>query len=62
MDVNMLTLLEGGRERTAAEQAALMQRVGLRWLECRPTLGPMRLFIGERPDTPMEVSQKEGRL
>ena len=48
MDVIMLMLLEGGRERTAAQHAALLDRVGIRFEREISTPGPITLFEGVR--------------
>jgi hypothetical protein len=47
-DVVMLMLLEGGRERTAEEHAALFERVGIRFEREITTPGPITLFEGVR--------------
>jgi predicted O-methyltransferase YrrM len=49
MDVIMLTLVEGGRERTAKQHAALFEKVGLRLEREIRTPGPVTLFEGIRP-------------
>jgi hypothetical protein len=49
MDVIMLTLLEGGRERTAKQHAALFEKVGLRFEREIRTPGPITLFEAVRP-------------
>lgn len=46
LDVVMLSLLEGGRERSAEEFAALMSQVGLQLERVSPTPGPITLFVG----------------
>ncbi len=43
MDINMMVLTEGGRERTAAEHAALQREAGLEPLGVIPTRGPISL-------------------
>jgi hypothetical protein len=48
MDVIMMTLLEGGRERTAKQHAALFEQVGLRFEREIRTPGPITLFEGVR--------------
>jgi hypothetical protein len=48
MDVIMLTLLEGGRERTAKQHAALFEKAGLRFEREIRTPGPITLFEGVR--------------
>jgi hypothetical protein len=46
MDVIMLTLLDGGRERGAEEQGQLFERAGLRFEREIGTPGPITLFLG----------------
>jgi len=48
MDVIMLMLLEGGRERSAEEHRALFERVGIRFEREISTPGPIMLFEGVR--------------
>lgn len=48
MDVIMLMLLEGGRERTAAQHAELFEQAGLRFQREILTPGPIALFEGAR--------------
>jgi hypothetical protein len=48
LDLVMLMLLEGGRERTAAEHAALFERAGIRFQREITTPGPITLFEGVR--------------
>ncbi|MFZ5893550.1 MAG: methyltransferase [Myxococcota bacterium] len=48
MDIVMLALVEGGRERGADEQSALFQRAGLRFEREISTPGPITLFLGSR--------------
>jgi hypothetical protein len=48
MDVIMLTLLEGGRERTAQQHAALFEKAGLRFVREIRTPGPITLFEAAR--------------
>ena len=48
LDMVMLALLEGGRERTAMEHAALFGQVGLRFVRQIHTPGPISLFEGVR--------------
>ena len=48
MDVIMLMLVEGGRERTAGQHAALFEQAGLRFEREITTPGPIRLFEGVR--------------
>jgi len=45
LDVVMLSLLEGGRERTADEFAALLSQVGLEFERAIPTPAPITLFV-----------------
>jgi len=40
MDLHMLALFEGGRERTMAEYSELLDAAGLRFVQTVPTLGP----------------------
>jgi hypothetical protein len=49
MDVIMLTLVEGGRERTAKQHAALFDKVRVRFEREIRTPGPIALFEGIRP-------------
>ena len=53
MDIIMLTLVDGGRERTAQQHAALFEKVGLRLEREIRTPGPITLFEGVRlrPDS-----------
>lgn len=46
LDVVMLSMLEGGRERSAEEFAALLAQVGLEFERAIPTPGPITLFLG----------------
>jgi len=46
LDIVMLSMLEGGRERTAEELAALMSRAGISFQRAIPTPGPITLFVG----------------
>lgn len=46
LDIVMLSLLEGGRERTAEEFASLLSRAGLELERAIPTPGPITLFLG----------------
>jgi hypothetical protein len=48
LDVVMLSMLEGGRERTADELGALMGRAGVSFQRAVPTPGPITLFIGAK--------------
>ena len=48
MDVIMLMLLEGGRERTPEQHGALFERVGIRLERTIATPGPITLFEGAR--------------
>jgi len=48
MDVIMLMLLEGGRERTPTQHAALFEQAGLRFQREIKTPGPITLFEGTR--------------
>jgi hypothetical protein len=48
LDVVMLSLLEGGRERSAEEFAALLSRAGLELEGVTSTPGPITLFIGTK--------------
>jgi hypothetical protein len=48
MDVIMLMLLDGGRERSAEEHAALFEQAGIRFEREIPTPGPITLFEGVR--------------
>lgn len=48
LDVVMLSLLEGGRERSAEELAQLMAKVGLEFERAVPTPGPITLFLGAK--------------
>ena len=48
LDVVMLSLLEGGRERSAEEFAALLTRAGLELEGVTPTPGPITLFLGTK--------------
>lgn len=48
MDMVMLALVEGGRERTLAEHASLMQRAGLQFEREITTPGAITLFVGVR--------------
>jgi len=42
----MLSLLEGGRERSAEDFASLLSRAGLELERAIPTPGPIPLFLG----------------
>lgn len=48
LDIVMLSLLEGGRERSADELSALMGQAGLEFERAIPTGGPITLFVGKR--------------
>lgn len=48
MDIAMLAMLDGARERGAEEHARLMARAGLRFEREIATPGPIRLFVGGR--------------
>lgn len=48
LDIVMLSMLEGGRERTAEELATLMARAGISFQRAMPTPGPISLFIGAK--------------
>jgi O-methyltransferase domain/Dimerisation domain len=48
LDVAVLTMLEGARERTAEQHAVLMQQAGLRFEREIPTAGPITMFIGAK--------------
>ncbi len=48
LDVIMLAMLEGGRERTVEEHRDLMQRAGLQFDRAVTTKGPIRLFLGRK--------------
>lgn len=49
LDVVMLSLLEGGRERTADEFASLLAQAGLKLEQVVPTAGPITLFLATKP-------------
>lgn len=49
LDIVMLSMLEGGRERTAEEFALLMGRAGIDFERAIPTPGPITLFVGVKP-------------
>jgi len=48
LDVVMLSLLEGGRERSAEDFASLMAKAGLAFERAVPTPGPITLFVGKK--------------
>ncbi|HET9957017.1 MAG TPA: methyltransferase [Polyangiaceae bacterium] len=48
MDVGVLVMTEGGRERTQAEHAALLESAGLVLVEVTPTPGPLSLVEARR--------------
>jgi O-methyltransferase domain len=48
MDIIMMALLDGGRERSTDEHAALMRKIGLRFESTIQTLGNITLFEGSR--------------
>jgi hypothetical protein len=48
MDLIMLMLLDGGRERTAAQHAALFEKAGIRFHREITTPGPITLYEGVR--------------
>jgi hypothetical protein len=48
MDIIMMALLDGGRERSTDEHAALMRKVGLRFERTIQTPGNITLFEGSR--------------
>jgi SAM-dependent methyltransferase len=48
MDVVMMALVDGGRERTSEEHAALMHKAGLRFEREISTPGNITLFVGTR--------------
>jgi hypothetical protein len=45
LDLNMLVMTEGGRERTPAEYAALLERAGLRLEAITPTPSPISVVV-----------------
>ncbi len=52
MDLNMLVLTDGGRERTATEYRALCGAAGLELLETRATPSPLSVLLARRRATP----------
>lgn len=48
LDVEMLVVTQGGRERSEAEYRALMERAGLELARIVPTMGPMAILEGVR--------------
>jgi hypothetical protein len=46
LDVIMLAMLDGGRERTAEEHRGLFERAGLQFVREIATPGPITLFEG----------------
>ena len=48
MDIIMMALVDGGRERSTDEHAALMRKVGLRFERTIQTLGNITFFEGSR--------------
>jgi hypothetical protein len=48
LDIVMLSLLEGGRERTAEELASLMMAAGIQFERAISTPGPVTLFVGSK--------------
>jgi hypothetical protein len=48
LDIVMLALLEGGRERSADDHQKLFEQVGLRFDRQIDTPGPISLFLGTR--------------